>query len=179
MASKREQILTPEGRLSFVNVFKPSSYEGGKETYNCVLIIPKTTNIEALKDAIRKCAVEAGLQKGARVPICDGDLKAEEWGEAFKDSWYMRASSQFKPAVVDAKKQEIIVESQVYSGCYGRLVVAPYSYDTKGNKGVSFGLDAVQVLRDGEKLGGSGKALALFGEVEGEAATSGGVNDLF
>ena len=41
-------------------------------------------------------------------------------------------------------------------------MIHAYGYDTKGNKGVSFGLDAVQVTRAGERLGGGAAAVGMF-----------------
>jgi hypothetical protein len=46
----------------------------------------------------------------------------------------------------------------VYAGQYVKAAVHAYAYDTKGNKGVSFGLDALQIIRDGDPLSGGGAA---------------------
>jgi hypothetical protein len=74
---------------------------------------------------------------------------------------------------VDRRKQEILDESKVWSGCYARAVVAPYGYDKMGNKGVAFGLDAVQILREGEQVAGTGMAaVRLFDEVADDARLS-------
>ena len=47
---------------------------------------------------------------------------------------------------------DIINQSEVYSGCYGRVNFNVYPYNAAGKKGVGFGLCAVQKLRDGEPL---------------------------
>ena len=178
MSKKRESVVTPEGRICFAYLFEPRSMEGSdKETYSVVLVFPKSTDISALRksvaDAVRAKWPEGC--KGGRNPINDGDLKVEEWGDEFKDSWYIRASSQCQPAVVDRRKQEILDPKLVWSGQYGRAVVAPYAYDQKGNRGVSFGLDAIQITRDGERIGGGGMAaVKKFDDLPDEPAAVSG-----
>jgi hypothetical protein len=51
---------------------------------------------------------------------------------------------------------------EFYSGCYGRASVTLYPYDTSGSKGIACGLNNVQKLADGEKLGGATSAAADF-----------------
>jgi hypothetical protein len=75
---------------------------------------------------------------------------------------YVRAASEFKPGVVDGQKKEIINPQEFYGGCYARAQVHAYWYDVKGNKGVTFGLDNVQFVRDGEPFGGRQKASEAF-----------------
>lgn len=161
MSEQMKSIVTPIGRLCFVHLFEPYKAEGSeRELYSAVLVFPKSTDISALKksvaDAVRAKWPEGC--KGGRNPINDGDLKADDWGEVFKDSWYIRVSSQNRPAVVDRNVQDIIDPSQVWSGQYGRATVRPYAYDKSGNKGVSFGFTAIQIARDGERLSGGGAA---------------------
>ena len=167
MAKNNEpKIVTPEARLLFPNLFEPTSFEGqGKETYNAILVFPNGTDISALVEAVRHAGTAAGLKAGARNPIRDGNEKAEEWGDIFKDAKYIRVSSIFEPVVVDRRKNPILDKSSVYSGNYARAVVRPFAYDTKGNKGVSFGFDAIQITREGEHLGGGAASAALFDDL--------------
>lgn len=180
MAKKRESVVTPEGRLVFPNLFTPTAFEEGKkETYNCLLVFPKGTDLSALNAAVKRALLEKFPKgaPGARNPVRDGNEKADDWGDLFRDALYIRASSLYQPRVVDRAKQEIIDEKAVYGGCYARLVVSPYGYDTMGNKGVSIGLDAVQILRDGEPLGGGSAAVKLFDDLDG--AAGGDLDDPF
>jgi hypothetical protein len=57
---------------------------------------------------------------------------------------------------------EIIDPNEVYSGCYGRVSVTLYPYNTNGSKGIAYGLQNVQKLTDGDRLGGSSSAAADF-----------------
>lgn len=57
--------------------------------------------------------------------------------------------------MVDRNRQEILDQSEVYSGCYARANISFYAYNTNGNKGIACGLNAIQKTRDGESLGGT------------------------
>ena len=46
----------------------------------------------------------------------------------------------------------------MYSGCYGRVSLNFYAFNSNGNKGIACGLGNVQKLRDGEPLGGRSSA---------------------
>lgn len=78
----------------------------------------------------------------------------------------VRASSQYKPGVVDAQKAEILNPQDFFGGCYARASLHAYWYNTKGNQGVTFGLDNVQKLRDGEPFSGRTKAEDDFDAIE-------------
>jgi hypothetical protein len=55
---------------------------------------------------------------------------------------------------------------EAYGGAYMRAQIHAYWYDVKGNKGVTFGLDNVQFVRDGEPFGGRQKAEDAFDAIE-------------
>lgn len=177
MAQKEPKFTTPEGILMFPGLFEPKAFEeGGKETYQCILVFPKGTDITAIKDAVSGCATR-GIRNpaGARNPIRDGNEKVEEWGETFKDAKYIRISSIYPPAVVDREKHEILDQRQVYSGAFARAVCRCFAYEGKFGKGVSIGFDAVQILRDGERLGGSAASVAMFDDLPDDTAAQGNV----
>jgi len=58
--------------------------------------------------------------------------------------------------VVDKNLNAILDPDEVYSGCYGRVNVNFYPYDWNGTRGIAAGLNHVQKLADGERLGGGG-----------------------
>jgi hypothetical protein len=60
--------------------------------------------------------------------------------------------------VVDAKVQPILDQSEVFSGCYGKISVTFYGYNANGNRGIAAGLGNIQKLKDGESLGGRSNA---------------------
>lgn len=60
--------------------------------------------------------------------------------------------------MVDSQVQPILDQTEVYSGCYGRVSVTFYGFNSNGNRGVAAGLGNVQKLRDGDALGGRMRA---------------------
>ena len=106
---------------------------------------------QAKKDSISKWGgkVPANL----KLPLRDGDIDRPE-DEAYADSYFFNANSRQAPQVVDKNVQPILDQSEVYSGCYGRISVNFYGFNNNGNRGIAAGLGNIQKLRDGESLGG-------------------------
>ena len=67
---------------------------------------------------------------------------------------------------MDKKVQPILDQSEVYSGCYGRISVTFYGYNSNGNRGIAAGLGNIQKLKDGEPLGSRSNAAEDFDTVE-------------
>lgn len=155
-----KKVVTPEFRVSFPAIFKPVSFEGGDAKYKVNMMFPKKTNLDAMK-ALAKAAIEdkwpdkATRPKGLRNPFRDGDTEKPDWPE-YADTIFASATSKMKPGLVDDQMEPIIEESEFYAGCYARASVTAYAYDTAGNKGVAFGLQHIQKLRDGEPFSGRG-----------------------
>ncbi|ASB66975.1 hypothetical protein S101413_03558 [Bacillus velezensis] len=70
----------------------------------------------------------------------------------------MNASSKTKPGIVDRNLNHIIDSEELYSGCYGRVSINFYAFNTAGNKGIACGLNNIQKLEDGDYLGGRSRA---------------------
>lgn len=168
-------VTTGEVRLSYVNLFQPrAQQEGGEPKYSVTILLPKsdTATYQRIQAAIQE-AYEKGVSEkwnGARPPlkttIHDGDgvrPSGEPFGPECKGHWVFTASSKQKPEVVDANLNPIIDQSKVYSGVYGRVNINFYAYNQSGNRGISAGLGPVQILRDGEPLGGRVSAADAFG----------------
>lgn len=154
-------IVTPEALLCFPSLFEPKGFENSeRKTYNCVLVFPKGTDLTALKTIAKEALAEKfpSGAKSARSPFRDGNEKVDEWGEHFRDATYIRASSNVKPGIADRARRLVTDPDAVYAGQFVKAAVHAYAYDTKGNKGVSFGLDALQIIRDGDPLSGGGAA---------------------
>lgn len=169
--SKYTTITTPEFRLVFPNLFTPRAFEGSTaEKYSCIMVFPKTADLTEMREMCKAAFREKFPQgaSGARDPFRDGNEKVAEWGEAFRDAIYVRASSTLKPGVCDRAKALITDPDTVYSGQYARARVHAFAYNVTGNKGVSIGLDAVQILRDGEPLGGGSAAVNGFDDLPGD-----------
>jgi hypothetical protein len=161
------KVTTGVVRASFVHVFEPQPGDepGSKPKYSITLLIPKsdTATLEALY-AAEKVAREAGKNTKfeGRIPnnlttiIRDGDedQDTDRYPE-FAGNMFMNVRSDRKPVVVDQNVQEILDPTEVYSGCWVKASVNAFPFNFKGKKGVSFGLNAVQKVRDDEAFSGA------------------------
>ena len=68
--------------------------------------------------------------------------------------WFVNANTDRAPGVVDADCNPILDRSEVYSGCYCRVSLTFYAFNSNGNRGIACGLNNLQKVRDGEHLGG-------------------------
>ena len=121
----------------------------------------------ASTSGLRKTWKEAVGDEAGKLPLRDGDIDRPE-DEAYADSYFFNANSRQAPQVVDKNVQPVLDQSEVYSGCYGRISVNFYGFNNNGNRGIAAGLGNIQKLRDGESLGGRSNADEDFDAVEGE-----------
>lgn len=173
------KVITGKVRLSYAHVWTPVAIEDSdKAKYSVSLLIPKsdTKTVDKIKKAI-KAALEQGksskfggkVPKDPKLPLRDGDEKYEETGnEEYKDHYFVNASSITRPGIIDADRQKIIDEEEVYSGCYALASVNFYAFNVNGNKGIACGLNNLMKIDDGEPLGGRVSAEADFAEVDTE-----------
>lgn len=162
-------VVTQPVRLSYVHILRPKmrvNDDGSpaEPEYSCMLLIPKTdrVTIAAIRNA-QKAALAHGAAKGTfgttGVPkawkntLRDGDAEGET--PEMEGHLFMNVSSKSKPGCVDLSVQPILDQSEVYSGMWARVAIGAFAYNQKGNKGVSFGLNHVQKIRDDERLDGS------------------------
>lgn len=173
------KVVTGRVRLSYVHLFEPYAQKPDQDAkYSCVILIPKsdTGTIDKIK-AAQRAALENGKAKtfGGKIPVNwgntlhDGDEEADlEKNPEYEGHYYMSISAKTRPGVVDQNVQPIIDSTEVYSGCYARVSMNAFPYSNSGNKGVSFGLNHVQKLADGDPLGGRSRAEDDFDSVDEE-----------
>lgn len=156
------RVVTGEVRLSYAHLFEPQSIQGSKPKYSVSLIIPKSDRetIGKIERAI-DAAIEAGIGKfggkrpnkaALKLPLRDGDTERDD--EAYAGCFFVNANSTLPPEVVDQDLNPVLSPAEVYSGCYARVSLSFYAFNTNGNRGIACGLGNVQKLRDGEPLGG-------------------------
>ena len=153
-------------RFSYLHCWEPNAVNDGDPKYSVSAIIPKsdTETIGKIRRAIEQAKKDSASKWGGKIPanlklpLRDGDIDRPE-DEAY-------ANSKQAPQVVDKNVQPILDQSEVYSGCYGRISVNFYGFSTNGNKGIAVGLGNIQKLRDGESLGGRKNAEDDFDVVE-------------
>jgi len=163
------KIVTGKVRFSYANVFQPkASVEGGTPKYSVSIIIPKSDKetINKINKAFEDTKAAAAAYFGGSVPkglkggLRDGDEEKDD--AAYAGCYFINANSAQKPGVVDQDLNPIMDTEEFYSGCYGRASITFYPYNAQGSKGIACGLNNVQKLEEGEKLGGSTSAAADF-----------------
>jgi hypothetical protein len=163
--AKAIKVVTGKVRFSYAHVFTPqASQEGGQPKYSVSIIIPKSDKetVEKINKAIEQAKEENKAVWGGTVPkglkggLRDGDEEKDD--PAYANSYFINANSSQKPGVVDADLNAILDASEFYSGCFGRASISFFAYNSNGSKGVGCGLNNVQKLEDGEKLGGASSA---------------------
>lgn len=195
------QIITPEAIISYPKIFVPEAYdEGDPLEYSAAFIFLEGTDLKEMKDAAVAAATErwgektgAMLASGALNSPFRTDVEAKGYPEG---ATFLNARSQRKPGVVsiypdpnnDGKPTLITDENAVIAGARVKAALSVFTYDVKGNKGVSFGLEHVQLLRaptEEERLDGrvavqdtfeaDADAVADLSDLEGDTTEAGDV----
>jgi hypothetical protein len=170
MAAKsvKTKFVTGKVRFSYANVFQPAETPNGTLKYSVSILIPKSDKdtVARFKKAFEEVKAANANYFGGAIPkllkggLRDGDEEKDD--PVYAGHYFINASSNEKPGVVDADLNPILDQSEFYSGCYGRASITLYPYDTSGSKGIAAGLNNVQKLEDGDKLGGATSAAADF-----------------
>lgn len=173
--NNKTKVITGKARFSYANVWEPKSVNGGEEKYSVSLIISKgdTKTVTEIKEGI-EAAKEEGkekfggkITKNLKTPLRDGDIERPE-DEAYRNSYFLNASSKDKPEIVDKNVKPILNQGEVYSGCYGRASITFYAFNSNGNEGIACGLGNLQKLSDGEPLSGRSRAEDEFSSFDDE-----------
>lgn len=172
--NKTKVITGKNTRLSYFHGWEPTSINGGPERYSVSVLIPKDDKetVKAINDAI-DAAIEEGVAKfggkkpnkaAIKLPLRDGDTERED--EAYAGHWFINANSKTAPQIVDKAVKPILDRDEVYSGCYARVSLNFYAFNSNGNKGIACGLGNIQKIRDGESLSGRSSATDDFNTEE-------------
>lgn len=176
------RVVTNKVRLSFPHLFEAEQVNGeGDPKYSVMILIPKsdTETIAAIREA-EKEAIEVGKNSkfGGKIPanlasiVKDGDEDgtAEDYPEREGHIYMTVSSSQkYRPGVVDRRVQPILDQSEVYSGVFAKVSMTAFPYTFGSKKGISFGLNNVQVLGGGDSLAGGKRAEEEFEAVDESA----------
>ena len=185
-------ILTPQGVLSYPHLFKPRPVtEGGEPRYSCNLIFDQAAQKTKEYAALRKACYQASVDfwgeakvrdpkfaAGIRSPFrpCtdrDGTMGYDVPGGVFIGPW-----SKNQPGVVDPGVIEITMPTDVYAGQLARARVNAFAYEVSGNRGVSFGLQNVQITRRHmPRLDGRKPATQSFDPIDEEEAKGTAIDD--
>ncbi len=169
-------LVTPAARLAFPSLFKMRPRIKGSEklSYQAVLLFPPGTDFKAFLAAATaaltaKFGKPVPLNKLADFPIrkCES-LEAPPAG--YEPGWhFISLHNTRRPAVVD-RNGDAIEESdaeKLYGGCWVRASINAWAWEYTSRKGVSFGLNGIQLLRDDAPFVASGAAAARasFGDL--------------
>jgi hypothetical protein len=175
------KVITGKGtRWSYANVWEPKSINGGTPKYSVSLIIPKSDKATVQKV---KAAIEAAYKEGEtklkgngksvpslaslKTPLRDGDIDRPD-DPAYENAYFINANSATAPGIVDAECNPVLNRSDVYSGVYGRASITFYAFNSNGNRGIACGLQNLQLIREGEPLGGKASAESDFATEDDE-----------
>lgn len=123
---------------------------------------PLLTDAE-IEEGVAKFGGKKPNKATIKLPLRDGDTERDD--EAYKGHYYINANSTTPPQIVDKYVKPILDRNEVYSGCYARVSLNFYAFNSNGNKGVACGLGNIQKIRDGESLGGRSSATDDFSTV--------------
>lgn len=157
-----DKLITPEFRAAFVGLFKataPKDNPNGAKKYSIRAVFAPDADLSLLKVAAKSAVVEkwgGNPPKSLRSPFRTNEELENPIPGVADDAIVMTfsANEDRRPGLVDAKLNDIIDDSEVYSGAWFRAQVRAYAYEQAGNRGVAFGLENVQKLRDDDPLGG-------------------------
>lgn len=166
MAENKRKVVTGEVRLSYARLITPKKNDREQDVWSTVILIDKGDKATLARlRAAAQVALDEGiangkLRKGTTLKngwstMKDGDDR-DDLDEApeYAGHFYMNVNAYRRPGVVDRHKDPITDERDIYSGCYARVSLTAYAFKTDQNKGITFGLENVQKLRNGDPLGG-------------------------
>jgi len=166
----QQRILTPEFRVSFPHLFKPSGFKNSTPKYSVTMLFPKGSDgVKLIQQAIRAAKIaEFGPDK-SRWPdiescVVDGDNPKYADKEGYKGHWAIKAISNenSKPGLVDQNVEPILDQAKFYPGCYARAYVFARVWEFGGRYGVHFILDHVQKTKDGKSFSGKKPVEQVF-----------------
>lgn len=166
MANERKKVTTPIFRVSFPNVFTPSAFEPGQAPKYGVSMLFTPAQFsdadkkawQAMKDLANEVSMDGFKKKlndlppNFKKPFRLGEEKEGLDGYG-KGVIFVNATSKMKPGLIDRDKTVITDQEAFYAGCYARATVVAFHFDNKG-KGVAFGLNNLQKVKDGESFSG-------------------------
>jgi len=190
---KARKVVTGKIRCSYVNVFKPRLNPANDQMeYGMEIMIPKSD-----KDTVSKIDKAMKACEAYKFPKGRPNPKVKEWYNPLIDAdneivlndsgdevplnkkrpetkgcYLLRVKNKEAVPVVDAQKQPIMVESEFVSGDYARVSINAHPFDVGKNAGITFYLNAVQVVAKGEPLGGGVDPDSEFDEWEDDSDSS-------
>ena len=185
-----QKLITPVFRVSFPQVFEPKALADGQpKKYSITMLfdvakIAKDAEESKRWKAMQEMVVATAKEKwgtkipqGLKNPFRDG-MEKEQYRGYGKGIMFVSASTTTRPGLVDKDLQKIIAPEDFYAGCYARASVNAYGWFYMGKSGVSFGLQNLQKIDDGEPFGGRTRPEDDFDQATGLAEDSPAGDDM-
>lgn len=148
------KVVTNEVILAFENISKPD--EKGRYSVKFLLKKSDTEGVQELTQLLSaKATAEQVFFTNPFTPGSqwhDGDVYRNKSGvevQAYKGHWVLNAKTTFPVGVINLNGQPMDLnfeKDKFYSGVGIRVCVDAYKYDNSGNKGVTLGLQGIQVV---------------------------------
>lgn len=176
-------LTTPPCRIAFPALFEKRPVMKGSQdlAYQAVVLIPPTVPLTDFHAVIRAAMVEdwGGPRKleGRGNPISRAEAINSFAIEELKGYRVIRAKSGYAPVVVGPDAQPILDAGEIKSGDWVRFKLSTYTWNNKFGAGVSFNVDAVQLVREGTRIGGAKAKHEAFEPIAGADDGLGGDDD--
>jgi hypothetical protein len=164
-------------RLSYLNCWEAKAInEGDKPKFSASIIVGKAETamlakisaaVEAAKEVGKDTKFGGKIPPVLKLPLRDGAERPED--EAYSNAWFLNASGNTAPGVVDQARNPIIDKSQMYSGVYAYVNISFYPFNTNGNRGIAVGLNHIMKAYDAEPLAGRVSIDSAFADIVPEA----------
>ena len=186
-----EKIRTPVCRINWPNLYEAKAVkEGQKKKWSATLIfdieeiksdpeaLARFRKIKALADKAQREAWpnDEDLPENFISPFKDGVDKEDQDGfgegkifiNVGRNEITKKGNKNTPPAVFDQQVLPISDPTRIYAGCHVRVTINAYNWEYMGKCGVSFGFEAVQLVRDGEPFRGKHRPEKDFDALEME-----------
>ncbi|MCK5132089.1 MAG: DUF2815 family protein [Candidatus Sabulitectum sp.] len=182
--------ITIEGvRISYPNLFQAKQVNNqGDPKFSAAFIIPNTNPALAQLKALAAELVAKAHPNGKphnfkELPICAGEVYQN--GKHANNPAYMghhvlntgKSAAQGQPYVLDQAMNKILDPAAIYPGMIVNVALSVYTYSNI-SKGVTTGLEGVQIVRDGERLDSKPAAEELFKPIDVVSGGGGEVDPL-
>ncbi len=188
--AKSKRILTPRFRVSYAHIFKPQDNDDGSKVYSVTMIFDPSEDLSEMRALVKETKE---IKWGNRKPTGKSEptfRKGTQYDEEENPNGYdLKKNPEYKGMIIctaksygqavnvvkvnkskpkgDPKRLITITDpSEFYSGCYAKASVTTYAYEKRGKNGVSFGLQNLIKVGDGEPLVKYANPHDDFGEMD-------------
>ena len=171
-------VVTPYATLSFPNLFAPKPRsEGGEPVYSAALLFDEAAQRSPEYKAMQNACIAVVKEKfgptaslsGVKMPFTDAGEKADKYQGYEEGVIVINPWTKQKPGIIDARKQDVLLPEQVYAGQLVRAQITPFAWQNSGKKGVSFGLNHIQIVKhDAPRIDGRLPANKAFDDLPSE-----------